>query len=183
MPKQVDKLEKVVKYTNPFCPNGVETKGVDTGDTQYHYFKRVKKVIYAVDGDPSSEVIDVRDVLVKDKDVDIQEYINSFANEVGPKAVIKKMMLGVDVNLNQKPSLNNGDAIFPAGQMPESYGDAMQRMDQADKLWDSVPKDLKDGKSIEDFLKNITEDDITKYFDAKKKALLDAKKEVIKDGE
>lgn len=90
---------------------------------------------------------------VVNEEVDIREYVNSFADECGVENVLKKFARTGDASLfAQHQVIENVDAT----KIPDG---------NAEELFNSLPDDLKKNMSYEEFVKTLTGEQLKAYID------------------
>lgn len=102
-----------------------------------------------IDGEPVGSL----KLKVVNETVDIKEYINSFAGEVGVANVLRKFAKTGDMSLfAQNQVIENVDAT----KLPEQ---------SAEELFKSLPEDLRKDMTYEQFVKTLTGEQLKAYID------------------
>lgn len=101
-----------------------------------------------------------------------QDYINSFADEVGIKNILKKVQAtGDETLLKQRP-----DGVFiDVTQFPDNRAGMYEAVKNGVEAFDNLPDDIKKKMSMEDFVNNFGQKEFDDYVKAKVDAILAAK--------
>ena len=164
--------------SNPFCPIPAEfaPKALDpvkfeTIREEWVLIPRSKQV-----GDDSDNVI-LEYEAVKKGEIDIQEYIASFADEVGIQNILKKISLSGDTSLlNQthRESLNPDGGLEPVqdySNVPKNKTEAFNAVIEGVNAFDNLPEDLKGKMSMAQFVQLFGQDEFDKYIASRIEAL------------
>lgn len=139
------------KLNNPFCGrnDGLTFEGSDLTEEKLAICREAEIVKKTGEGD---EDFTVEKKLVIDKLVNRQEYIGQFADEVGILNVLKRVANGADfeTEVNQ---VNNTHGYIDMTKMPTDYIDAINKQAYAQKLYNSLPDEIKNKLSQEDLIK------------------------------
>lgn len=116
--------------------------------------------------------------------VDVQEYIDSFKGEVGIENILKKFAMTQDPTLlNQTKRVaapvgeDGKEAIQDYSGVPENYEAAQNVAAKAAAAYQTLPDDLKDGRSLMKFAETCTDEELTAFIEN----LVKAHKEVNGD--
>lgn len=105
-----------------------------------------------------------------------QEFINSFRDEVGIINLLKKCNAGL---LNPGVLAANFDPdeskVIDISNVPDDIGDALAMVDNAHKLYATLPDDLKAGMDFNTFCRTFDQDKFNAYIESKKPKESEAK--------
>lgn len=102
-----------------------------------------------IDGEPVGSIT----LKVVETKVDIQEYINSFADDCGVENVLRKFA-------------RTGDASLFAVHQPIENVDATKMPEKsAEELFADLPADLRKDMTFEQFVKSLTQEQLQAYID------------------
>lgn len=142
---------------SPFArpKNREKFPGVETGDT--FYIEREVILEFVQTGlDEKGKAIGSIQPVVHETTQDIAELINSSASKVGLKNIITRFVNTGDASLFEaRPILPDGDY----SSIPEK---------SAAEIYASLPKELTQGMTLDEFVKNFNSDMFTKFIEAMK---------------
>lgn len=148
------------KIDSPFCATAEKVARSDF-DKEYVSYIEVQKVKDGFDPERPHEFI-IESEFIEDQRIPIEDEINAHRNRVG----LKNMLKGI-VSSRQMSDLiekTQSSGLFVDGtQMPSSDLEMEKLVGSINKIWDSIPEDLKGDLSKEEFLASITADRIKKY--------------------
>lgn len=106
---------------------------------------------------------------VDNEEYDIQEYINSFADEVGIQNILKKLSISGDKSLLNQ---TGREALCPDGglepiqdysNVPKNKTEAFNAVVKGVNAFDELPDDVKGKMSMEQFVKFFGQDEFDAY--------------------
>lgn len=134
----------------------------------------VPKAEKVVDADGVQQDV-VRFVPVKVQEIDIQKYIDSFADEVGIQNILKKVaMTGDKSYLNQtgrEPLVESGqEPVQDYTGVPESKTAAFNAVAEGVRAYDALPAEIKGKMSFAQFAEGFGQADFDAYINKVKEA-------------
>ena len=175
--------QKIVK--NCFSPIPADQLGPQL-DPKVFETKREEYVLIPeakqVGDDPENIVIEYKPVLKET--IDIQDYINSFADEVGIQNILRKLSLSGDTSiLNQtgREPLNPNGGLEPVqdySNVPKSKTEAFNAVVAGVNAFDTLPDELKGKLSLTQFVELFGQEEFDKYI-----AGVVAAQTAVKEGE
>lgn len=134
----------------------------------------VPKAEKVVDADGVQQDV-VRFVPVKVQEIDIQKYIDSFADEVGIQNILKKVALTGDKSyLNQtgrEPLVESGqEPVQDYTNVPQSKTVAFNAVAEGVRAYDSLPAEIKGKMSFAQFAEGFGQADFDSYIQKVKEA-------------
>lgn len=104
--------------------------------------------------------IDIKEEI---KYTNIDEHIASFADDVGVRAIMKKIALTGDASL-----LNEKEALYAdLSGIPDLPQEKLMAYRKAEDAFTKIDPELRGSMSMEDFIKSMDAEKIGKYIDAK----------------
>lgn len=92
----------------------------------------------------------------------IEEFINSFKDQVGVDAVLKRAASG-DLSL-----LNEKEAIYAdLTGIPTDAEEAFKKQQATEELFNKIDKELTNGQTMQEFIESLTEEKIKEYISKK----------------
>lgn len=163
---------KVKARNNCFAPIADEDLGPQLPPITYE--KTIKEMVLIpysaqVGDDPENIVIRYKPVLKGE--YDLQEYIESFADEVGIQNILKKLSLSGDKSLlnqtGREPLCPDGglEPIQDYSNAPKSKAEAFNAVAAGVAAFDSLPDDLKGKMSLTQFVELFGQDEFNKYIE------------------
>lgn len=116
---------------------------------------------------------------VESSRVNRQDFIQSFADDVGILNILQKVAKTGDVSLLNQVEIGKTDVDL--SKMPSSIGAAHLMAKNSDKIYSKVPKDLKVNKTKEDFVNSVDNDFINKYLEEKINKIIESKSKKKED--
>lgn len=99
----------------------------------------------------------IREISRKDR----KAYIQSFSSDVGILNIIRKIKeTGSDF-----PVAVHTDELKDLSKIPDNFDEAAEAIKAGDTAWHDLPDSLKKGRSREDFINSISQDEIKSYID------------------
>lgn len=148
------------KIDSPFCST-LEKVAKKDFDKDYVSYIEVQKVKEGFDPNRPHEFV-IETEFIEDQRVPIEQEINAHRNRVG----LKNMLAGV-VSSRQMSDLierTKSSGLFVDGsKMPNSDLEMERLVGSIDKLWDTIPSDLKGDLTKEEFISSITAEKVKKY--------------------
>lgn len=157
--------------------NKTEFKAVDTSDHRDDYIVEHLIIKKGVPIGEDNEEVSVVEEYIETKKYKRQEYINSFRDEVGIVNMLKKVNAGL-LNpgvLAANFDLHDENNVIDISNVPEDIGDAMSMVDNAHKLYSSLPIELTKNMSFNDFCQKFDQKAFDRYIESK------TTKEEVKD--
>ena len=161
---------QLIKHNNPFAPIAVENLGPQLEPREFDKtIERYVLVPYAVavDGDEDNTVLRYKPVLKET--IDLQEYIDSFADDVGIQNILRKLSLTGDKSiLNQ----TGREALCPDGglepiqdysNVPKNKTEAFNAVAAGVAAFDNLPEDLKGKMSLTQFVELFGQEEFDNY--------------------
>ena len=119
----------------------------------------------------------VKKRVVESSRINRQDYIASFADEVGIKNILKKVQAtGDETLLKQRPD----GAFIDVTQFPDNRSGMYDAVKNGVQAFDNLPDDIKKKMSMEDFVNNFGQKEFDAYIQSKVDAIIAAK---AKEGE
>lgn len=119
----------------------------------------------------------VKTRVVESSRINRQDYISSFADEVGIKNILKKVQAtGDETLLKQRPD----GAFIDVTQFPDTRSGMYEAVKNGVKAFDDLPDDVKKKMSMEDFVNYFGQKEFDDYVKAKVDEIVAAK---AKEGE
>lgn len=119
----------------------------------------------------------VKKRVVESSRINRQDYVGSFADEVGIKNILKKVQAtGDETLLKQRPD----GAFIDVTQFPDNRSGMYDAVKNGVQAFDNLPDDIKKKMSMEDFVNNFGQKEFDSYIQAKVDAIIAAK---AKEGE
>lgn len=145
----MDKLSGLGEITfGPGCVRSFEgRKDFD----KYYIDREVKQVVKKV-GDGEEDYILVDKVIEKKRD--IAKEIHAQAGDAGIEAYIKQF----EVVGEEMPDVRVSDEVVDFTNMPSSLADAVLLGENSRKLFNSLPKELVEKMTYEEFIKGMTQE-------------------------
>lgn len=107
------------------------------------------------------------DFEIKTKEVahetNINEHIESFASEVGVRNIMAKIAMTKDLSLAEQVPAEYADLSV----IPDTPQEKLAAMKTAEEAYSAIDPELRGNLSMEDFIKSLDEQKISKYIDAK----------------
>lgn len=128
-----------------------------------------------VGDDPENIVLQYKPVVKNE--YDIQEYIESFADEVGIQNILKKLSLSGDKSLlnqtHREPLCPEGglEPVQDYSNVPGSKTEAFNSVIKGVNAFDNLPEDLKGKLSMSQFVQLVGQEEFDKYIADKMAAL------------
>lgn len=145
---------------SPFCAT-CEKVAKGNFDTEYISYIEVQKVKDGFNPDRPHEFI-IESEFVEDQRIPIEDELNSHRNRVGLKNMLKGIVSSRQMSDLIEKTKSNG--LFVDGtQIPSSDLKMEKLVGNINKIWDSIPADLKGDLSKEEFMASITADRIKKF--------------------
>lgn len=152
-------MEKI-KINSPFCTTA-EKIAIGNFDQEYVSYIEVQKVKDGFDPERPHEFV-IESEFVEDQRIPIEDELNSHRNRVGLKNMLKGIVSSRQMSDLIEKTQSNG--LFVDGtHMPNSDLEMEKLVGNINKIWDSIPDDLKGDLSKEEFMASITADRIKKY--------------------
>lgn len=120
-----------------------------------------------VDGDPENIVLQYKPV--KKKTVDIDEYVGSFADEVGIQNILKKIAMSGDKSLlnqtGREPLCPEGglEPVQDFSNVPKSKTEAFNAVVNGVNVFDQLGDDIKGKMSLEQFVQSFGQEEFDNY--------------------
>lgn len=151
---------------------------VDTSDHRDDYIVEHLIVKKGVPIGEDGEVSVVEDY-IETKKYKRQDFINSFRDEVGIVNMLKKVNAGL-MNpgvLAANFDLNDENNVIDISNVPEDIGDAMSMVDNAHKLYASLPVELTKNMTFNEFCQKFDQKAFNSYIESqtKKEEVTDVK--------
>lgn len=169
MANLVDKdTGEVKKSSSPFCV-GVVRKGRKFLIKDYISYKEIESVADGYDPKHPEQFIIEKKIVEKER-VPIREYVGSFESQVGLKNLLKGIVSKKQMeDLISKTSSTGPDVDLT--RIPSDSYEIEQMISNIDRVWDSIPKELRGDLTKEEFLKSMTQEKLKKYIDGEIKKL------------
>lgn len=144
-----------------------------------HYVRAEKLVKVNVDekGNVDENDFVVEECVVESERVNRQDYINSFREDVGIENILKKIALSGDVSLANQiqrtplPIQDDGKEMIQDITPLQDGEEAIGKMgDDMRQVFKSLPSDLVQGRSLAEFLENVSQAEIDAFVTAYLKA-------------
>lgn len=136
-------------------------KGRGGFDTDYVHYMELEKVADGFDPKDPSNFIIQKDVVEYER-LPIDEYLAQFAPRVGLKnmlqGVLTQQQMEEFIAAHQAPAIE-----VDATKLPNNDLDMEKLVGSIDKIWASIPDELKGDLTKEEFLKSFTADKLTEY--------------------
>ena len=113
--------------------------------------------------------VTVVDDYIESKRYNRQEYINSFRDEVGILNILKKVNAGLINPATIACSFDLKAPINDVSQIPTDVGDALNLVDQAHKLYATLPAELRAGLDFNTFCATFDQAKFDAYIKSKQK--------------
>lgn len=163
-------MPKVVFYSRKNPPKAYISKNITTVYQETEMKKDVKVV------DKDKDVYEIVDKEVIVNEYDTEKLTKSFAGQTGLEAVMKRVAITGDVSLLGSGLTPEPTPVVDATKVPTSIGEVKTLADKVDSLAGSIPPELLKGRSVEDFLRDITVEQIKEYVDSFIQKQIDATK-------
>ena len=163
-------MPKVVFYSRKNPPKSYESKQYSTIYQDIEFKKDVKVI------DKDNDVYEIVDKEVVVNAYDTDKLTKSFAGQTGLEAVMKRVAITGDVSLLGSSLTSDETPIVDATKVPNSIGEVKALADKVDSLVGSIPVELLKGRSVEDFLRDITAEQVKEYVDSFIKKQIDSTK-------
>ena len=111
--------------------------------------------------------VSVVEEVIEAKRYNRQEFINSFRDDVGILNILKKVNAGLINPATLAISANSGQPIVDISDIPSDIGDALALVDDAHKLYASLPDDLKKGMDFNTFCQTFNQKAFDDYIKSK----------------
>lgn len=176
MAAQVNKdTGEVRNSSSPFCV-GVVRKGRKFLVKDYISYKEIESVANGYDPKHPEQFIIEKKIVEKER-VPIREYVGSFESQVG----LKNLLKGIVSNKQMDDLISRTGSTGPdvdLTSIPSDSFEIEQMISNIDRVWESIPAELRGDLTKEEFLKSMTQDKLKKYIDGEiKKLTPDEKKE------
>lgn len=119
--------------------------------------------------------VSVVEEVIESKRFNRQDFINSFRDDVGILNILKKVNAGLINPATLALSANSGQPIIDISDIPTDIGDALALVDDAHKLYATLPDDLKKGMDFNTFCQTFNQKAFDEYINSKVQAKEDAK--------
>lgn len=153
-------MPKVVFYSRKNPPKSYESKKYSTIFQEVEMKKDVNVI------DKQNDVYEIVEKSVVVNEYDTEELTKSFAGQTGLEAVMKRVAITGDVSLLGSALTPTETPIVDATIVPNSIGEVKALADKVDALAGSIPAELLKGRSVEDFLRDITAEQVKEYVDS-----------------
>ena len=153
-------MPKVVFYSRKNPPKAYESKKISTVFQEIEMKKDVNVI------DKTNDVYEIVEKPVVVNEYDTEKLTKSFAGQTGLEAVMKRVAITGDVSLLGSGITSDETPLVDATKIPNSIGEVKKLADKVDALAGSLPKELLKGRSVEDFLRDITAEQVKEYVDS-----------------
>lgn len=150
----------MAKIDSPFCVT-LEKEARGDWDKEYISFMEVEKVKEGFDPSRPHEFI-IEKEFIEDERIPIEQEINAHRNRVG----LKNMLKGVVDSRQMKDLIarTQSNGLFVDGtKMPSSDLEMEKLVGSIDRIWDSIPAELKGTLTKEEFIASFTADKLKTY--------------------
>lgn len=120
--------------------------------------------------------VTIQEEYIETKRYNRQEYINSFRDDVGVLNMLKKCNAGLLNPATLACSFDKNLPINDISDVPTDVGDALQLVDDARKLYASLPAALKAGMDFNTFCATFDQKKFDAYIAAEKAKAVEAQK-------
>lgn len=145
---------------SPFiCPKEAVV-GRKFNQEEYITYKIVESAIVKDPKHPEEFTIE-RNV-VEDERIPIREELNSYKSKVGLKNLLKGITTKKQMTEFVEKTSTNGEFV-DLTKMPTNFEEFVSLSKSVDRIWDSLPKELKKDMSKDEFLRKLTKDQINDY--------------------
>lgn len=163
----------------PFNDFGKRTP-VKFTETEYVSYYEKELIADGFDKDRPDEFL-IEKKVVEFERIPISEEINSHRNKVG----LKNLLKGIVSSRQMDDLIRRTQAVggfFDATKLPDSHLEMEKLAGSVEKIWNSIPSELKGDLTKEEFIKTLSTEKLKSYIlkQAEKQADLEAKK---KEGE
>lgn len=153
-------MPKVVFYSRKNPPKSYESQKYSTIFQEVEMKKDVKVI------DKENDVYEIVDKQVVINEFDTQKLTESYQGQTGLEAVMKRVAITGDVSLLGSGLTAEETPVLDATKIPNSIGEVKKLADKVDALAGSIPPELLKGRSVEDFLRDITAEQVKEYVDS-----------------
>ena len=153
-------MPKVVFYSRKNPPKSYISKKITTLYQEIEMKKDVKVI------DKDRDVYEIVDKEVIVNEYDTEKLTKSFSGQTGLEAVMKRVAITGDVSLLGSGLTPEPTPIVDATKVPASIGEVKALADKVHSLSESIPAELLKGRSVEDFLRDITAEQVKEYVDS-----------------
>lgn len=155
---------------NAFIPQKHEPK-LNAYCDKYYISRQLVDVAKKI-GEGEEDFIIVKKVVETKQD--IKEIIDSQADDVGLNNILKKFAITGDPGVLPENVTTSGTEVIDYSSMPQDLIEAGQYFDAKKKEFDSLPDDLKKGRSFTEFMSTFNQSEFDSYFNS----LIEATKKV-----
>lgn len=144
-------------------PFVVTEKKVASGsfDKEYVSFYEKESIADGFDKEHPDEFL-IEKKVVEFERIPIKEEINSHRNKVGLKNLLKGIVSSRQMDELVKRTQAVG-GFFDATKLPDSHLEMEKLAGSIDKVWNSIPSELKGDLSKEEFIKTLSSEKIKNY--------------------
>lgn len=147
---------------SPFIPREVKVKGQEHFD-EYYITMRPKKVVKKTGEGEDDYVLVTKFVEEKQN---IKELINSQSSEVGIYNLLDRVAKTGDESLLPKPHDDKNGVLTDITGYPEDLMEAHRIANAGADAFMTLPEELKKGRSLEEFAKNISDEEAAAFIKA-----------------
>lgn len=127
---------------------------------EYITYKIVESAIVKDPKHPEEFTIERK--VVEDERIPIREELNSYKSKVGLKNLLKGITTKKQMSEFVEKTSSNGEFV-DLTKMPTNFDEFVQLSKSVDRIWESLPKELRKDMTKEEFVRKLTREQINDY--------------------